>query len=173
MSQLARQINDEKKYPKNVIGLSIWFPLLCAAVVSVAFLIFRRLVPQEWAVHVDGYGNVTYGSWWWLFLGVLVIAGLSFVLGQYLARDFSNLGHWFPQQKSIVVICFAVGYGVLGFLIVNMISAWNILESSEPPGVEEVMGYGLLGFVFAATISAIVYAKFLPRAKGFARVKQY
>jgi len=173
MSQPARQLDDDKKYPKNVIGLSIWFPLLCVAVVTVAFLLFRRLVPQDWAVHVDGYGNVTYGSWWWLFVGVLVIAGLSFVLGQYLARDFSNLGHWYPQQKSIVVICFATGYGVLGFLSVNMISAWNIFENSEPPGVEGLMGYGLLGFVLASTISASLYAKLLPKAKSLAQAKQY
>lgn len=168
-SQPVRQKNSDKQHPKSLIALVTPIPLLFAVVVAITFLIFQRFVPSKWAIHVDGYGNVTYGSWWWLFTGVFVLVALSFLLGQYLARDFNALGHWYPQQKSIVITCFSVGYGILGFLIFNMVSAWNVSKNATPPTVEDLMGYGLLGFVLTALISAVLYTKLLPKAKSLAR----
>lgn len=92
---------------------------------------------------------------------------LALFLGQHLARDFSGLGHWYPQQKGIVVMCFAVGYGVLGFLISNMLSA---LGAAETQDVENLMGYGLLGFVLTAILVGIVYTVLLPQAQQITTV---
>ncbi|MDN5732306.1 MAG: hypothetical protein L0K41_00125 [Yaniella sp.] len=155
------------KHPKRLIVLSIPVPAVFVVFVSAIFLVFRQVVSPEWAIHVDGHGNVTYGSWWALFLGSMAIALVALFLGQHLARDFSGLGHWYPQQKGIVVMCFAVGYGVLGFLISNMLSA---LGAAETQDVEILMGYGLLGFVLTAILVGIVYTVLLPKAKKITRV---
>lgn len=150
------------KHPRRLIVLSIPVPAALVVFVSAIFMVFRQVVSQEWAVHVDGQGNVTYGSWWALFLGSMAIALLALFLGQHLARDFSGLGHWYPQQKGIVVVCFAVGYGVLGFLVSNMLSARSAAGTQD---VESLMGYGLLGFVLTAILAGTVYTVLLPKAK--------
>lgn len=98
--------------------LSLWVPLSCCLVVGLAFLVFRRTLPAQWALHVDGHGTITYGSWWALFLGVMVLSWAAGGLGRFMAQDFVKLQHWFAQQKGMVVLCFAIGFGFLGYLVV-------------------------------------------------------
>lgn len=166
-SQEEKQADDQK-YPPGLIALSLIVPAFSLLLASGLFLIFRRLVPAGWAVHVDGYGNITYGSWWSLFFWVFLLTFVAFLLGQYLARDFSRLEHWYPQQKGVVILCFSLGYGLLGFLMFNMVSAWAIVG---PSTVENLMGYGLLGFVMVAILAGILYTKFLPKAKQIHRTQ--
>jgi hypothetical protein len=146
----------------------VWLgmPLASFLLVIIIFLIFRLFDSSEWAIHVDGYGNVTYGSWWALFLGSIALALLALFFGQYLLRDFFSLGHWYPQQKAIVVVCYSVGYGALGFLGVNMITAWGFTDTSS---AESLMGYGLLGFLLFSILAIFVYTKYLPKAKQIDR----
>lgn len=68
-------------------------PLVAVVAVAGGFLLGQRVLPEQWIIHVDGRGNISFGSWWPLFAGVMVVAGVTFVLGQYLMRDFRNLGH--------------------------------------------------------------------------------
>lgn len=164
MDKVPRVASQEsnRKHPRSLIVLTIPIPLLSSLLVAVLFLVVRQMMSDEWAIHVDGHGNITYGSSWSVFIGAFVLTFLAFLLGQYLARDFNNLGHWYPQQKGIVVACFSTGYGSLGFLIGNMVSAAAVPKTTT---AETSIGYGLLGFLLASIIAAICYTKFLPRAK--------
>lgn len=147
---------------RRLVRLCVLAPLLSFVVAIGVFLVILRSMPEQWVVHVDGRGNITYGSWWTLFAGAVVLAGLAFVLGQYLARDFASLGHWYPQQKSIVIGCFAFGYAMLGLFIGNMLAA---LSRSEDATAEASVGYGLLSFVLVAIVAAVLYTWLLPKAQ--------
>lgn len=150
--------------------LSFPVPILTAVLVAALFLIFQRSIPEDWAVHVDGQGNVAFGSWWWLFLGTFILTSIAFLLGQYLARDFSELGHWYPMQKAIVILCFSTGYGFLGYLATNMSVAWL---APAPSGVEQLVGYGLLGFLLTTLLAGAVYTALLPKAQDASALKTY
>lgn len=160
-------VNDSTTSPEERRGRGrVWLclvaPLVAVVVVAGGFLLGQRVLPEQWVIHVDGRGNISFGSWWPLFVGVMVVVGLAFVLGQYLFRDFRNLGHWYFQQKGIVVGCFALGYAVLGLLVGKLLAAWRPGEDST---VEAGMGYGLLSFVVVATVAAILYWLLLPKAE--------
>lgn len=150
--------------------LSFPIPILTAMVVAALFLSFQWSNSEDWAVHVDGQGNVAFGSWWWLFLGTFILTSIAFLLGQYLARDFSTLGHWYPMQKAIVILCFSTGYGFLGYLTTNMGVAWL---APAPSGAEQLVGYGLLGFLLAAILVGAVYTALFPKAQDASALKAY
>ncbi|MDN5731649.1 MAG: hypothetical protein L0K41_08420 [Yaniella sp.] len=151
-----------RKLPRSLLVLSVPVPILAAVLIVALFLIFQRSTSGDWAVHVDGQGNVAFGSWWWLFLGTFILTSIAFLLGQYLARDFSHLGHWYPMQKAIVILCFSTGYGFLGYLTANMSVALLAPGSS---GAEQLVGYGLLGFLLTAILAGSVYTALLPKAQ--------
>lgn len=159
---MAPYPTSDQKRNKSLVRLCIVWPLLSVAFISGAFIMVRRSIPAQWVVHIDGRGNSTDGSWWTLFGGVMVLAGLAFVLGQYLARDFTNLGHWYPQQKGIVVSCFAFGFACLGLFVGNVFSAWNHTGDAT---LEASMGYGLLSFVAVAIVTGVLYTWLLPKAQ--------
>lgn len=158
----ARMSSKPTKRGGSLSLLCIILPLVSVALVAGAFIVSQSCMPEQWVVHVDGYGNVTYGSWWALFGGVLVLAGLAFLLGQYLARDFTDLGHWYHQQKGIVVTCFSLGFAMLGFFVGNIFAAW---WQSADATAETSIGYGLLSFVLVAIVTAILYTRLLPKAQ--------
>lgn len=169
-SQGAKKQQGSQKHARSLLVLSVPVPILVAVVVAVLFLIFERSISEDWAVHVDGQGNVAFGSWWWLFLGTFILTSIAFLLGQYLARDFSNLGHWYPMQKAIVILCFSTGYGFLGYLTTNMSVAWLAPASS---GAEQLVGYGLLGFLLTAIVAGAVYTALLPKAQDTSALSAY
>lgn len=142
--------------------LSLWVPLSCCLIVGLAFLVFRRTLPAQWALHVDGHGTITYGSWWALFLGVMVLSCAAGGLGRFMAQDFAKLQHWFAQQKGMVVLCFAIGFGFLGFFSTQLLTGWTTMEYTS---AEHLLGFGLLGFVISASTAAVVYTRLLPRAR--------
>lgn len=159
-----------QKHARSLLVLSIPVPILTAVVVAALFLSFQRSNSEDWAVHVDGQGNVAFGSWWWLFLGTFILTSIAFLLGQYLARDFSTLGHWYPMQKAIVILCFSTGYGFLGYLTTNMGVAWL---APAPFGAEQLVGYGLLGFLLTAILAGVFYTTLLPKAQDASALKTY
>lgn len=85
--------SPEEKLGRGQIWLCLVAPVVAVVAVAGGFLLGQRVLPEQWVIHVDGRGNISYGSWWPLFAGVLVVAGLAFVLGQYVFRDFRKLGH--------------------------------------------------------------------------------
>lgn len=159
-----------QKHARSLLVLSVPVPILTAVVVAALFLSFQWSNSEDWAVHVDGQGNVAFGSWWWLFLGTFILTSIAFLLGQYLARDFSTLGHWYPMQKAIVILCFSTGYGFLGYLTTNMGVAWLAPALS---GAEQLVGYGLLGFLLTAILAGAVYTALLPKAHDASALKMY
>lgn len=159
-------VTDSKVTPQRTQGrrlfwLCIIAPLVAIIIVAGGFVLGQSVLPKHWVIHVDGLGNITSGPWWAFFAGAVGSAGLAFLLGQYLARDFTNLEHWYPQQKGIVIGCFAFGYAVLGLFLGNILAA---LSPGEAAMVEASMGYGLLSFVFFAIVAATLYTWLLPKA---------
>jgi len=160
-------VTDSKATPQRTHGrrlfwLCIIAPLVAIVIVAGGFVLGQSVLPEHWVIHVDGLGNITSGPWWAFFAGAVGSAGLAFLLGQYLARDFTKLGHWYAQQKSIVIGCFAVGYGVLGLFLGNILAA---LSPGEAATVEASMGYGLLSFVLVGIVAAVLYTWLLPKAQ--------
>jgi Na+/melibiose symporter-like transporter len=151
---------------QGLFWLCIIAPWVAVIAVTGWFFLGQSVLPEHWVIHVDGHGNMMYGTWWPLFAGTMVLAGLAFLLGQYLVRDFTNLGHWYHQQKGIIVCCFSVGFAMLGFLVGNMLSASG---NSEHVTAEASMGYGLLFFVLIAVVATTLYTWLLPRAQQIPR----
>ena len=58
--------------------------------------------------------------------------------------------------------CFAVGYGVLGLFLGNILAA---LSPGEAATVEASMGYCLLSFVLVGIVAAVLYTWLLPKAQ--------
>jgi Na+/melibiose symporter-like transporter len=157
---------SQRARDRGLFWLCIIAPLVAVIAVTGWFFLGQSVLPEHWVIHVDGHGNMTDGASWALFAGAMVLAGLAFLLGQYLVHDFTNLGHWYHQQKGIVVRCFSVGFAMLGFLVGNMLSA-----SGDPDHVtaEANMGSGLLFFVLIAAVAATLYTWLLPKAQQIPR----
>lgn len=158
----APKATPPRTHVRRLFWLCFIAPLVAIVIVAGGFVLGQSVLPEHWVMHVDGLGNITSGPWWAFFAGTVGSAGLAFLLGQYLARDFTKLRHWYAQQKGIVIGCFAFGYAVLGLFLGNILAA---LSPGEAATVEASMGYGLLSFVLFAIGAAALYTWLLPKAQ--------
>jgi len=146
---------------RSGIGQLVVISCLSIAAYAVLYVVLRPLLPDQLVRHAgpDGEG---FSPLWVTVLVVGAVAALSLLIGLLVYRDFTNLGHWYPGPKAIVVCFLAAGYGLLGLGVSMLITA---LGQSAQDHTSLPIGMGLLGLLIIFGLSAGLLARSLPRAK--------
>lgn len=154
--------NDPREPSRSLAYPLILWPAISLLVVIVGYCLLHGLIPHQIVLHIgpDGDG---YGSTLMFILGALLIAFLLFLVGGLLVNGYIKRGHFYGAEKMLSVSLLAGGFGVSAIAACLLLSNVNTQSSSTS---EQSIGFSLLGFVCAFIVTALIYARVLPKAKS-------